>query len=251
MEPMRCLIIEDETPSVELLKDYIARLPEVLSFAAHCDNAREARRILKTEKMDVIFLDMELSGNMTGLDFLEFMDTDQMPPVIVTSGKSDFILESLEFRPRGIMQKGTRSFAFENFERIIRDILREKSLEINQTAAKIPTNSPELTYIILRIDGISQRIDLNQIKYVCADSGMSVYHLKEGTPLRVWDSLKKITNEILPPHYFARIHDKYIINKLFFQKAEWRDRQLWLTDGKSLPIGDTYLRDVKQFIEDV
>lgn len=246
---LNCLIVEDETPSVELLKDYIARMPDALCFAASCDNAREARRILKTEKIDIIFLDMELSGNMTGLDFLEFTDNEQLPPIIVTSGKSDFILESLEFRPRGIMQKGTRSFAYQNFERIVLDIVREKSFETQQNTTKKPIIDKELTYIVLRVDGTSRRIDLNQIKCISADNGMSVYHLTDGKTLRVWDSLKKIMSDIVPPQYFCRIHDKHIIGKQFFKKAEWRDRLLWLTDGTTLPIGDTYLKELKGFIE--
>ena len=249
MNQLNCLIVEDETPSVDLLKSYIERMPEALCFGANCDNAREARRILKTEKIDLLFLDMELSGNMTGLDFLEFMDNEQLPPIIVTSGKSDFILDSLEFRPRGIMQKGTRSFAFENFERLVLDIVREKSLETQQNPIKSPITDKESAYIVVRADGISHRLSCTQIKYISADSGMSVYNLSDGKTLRVWDSLKKIMNDLLPPQYFCRIHDKHIVGKQFFQKAEWRDRLLWLTDGAKLPIGETYLKELKGFIE--
>ncbi|MBL7815913.1 MAG: response regulator [Saprospiraceae bacterium] len=249
MEPLNCLIVEDETPSVELLKDYIERLPDVLRFIANCDNAREAKRILQAEKIDLIFLDMELSGSMTGIDFLDFLDRQTLPPVIITSGKLEYIAESFEFQPRGIMQKGTRSFSFNNFETLIRHIFKEKNLELNQNRVITTPQVPTLDFITLRIDGATQRINFNDIKYICADNGMSAFHLSEGKVLRSWDSLKKISADTLPPQYFCRIHDKYIIGRHYFKKAEWRDRSVQLTDGTQLPIGDTYLRDVKQFIE--
>jgi two-component SAPR family response regulator len=71
---IKCLILDDEPLAIDVIDNYLKRLPNTESF--QCNNAIDAFQILQREKIDLIFLDIEMPL-MSGLDFLKTM---QAPP---------------------------------------------------------------------------------------------------------------------------------------------------------------------------
>jgi DNA-binding LytR/AlgR family response regulator len=125
MKIHRCLIVEDELTAVELLKIYIEQMPDILTFAYTCDNANEAQRLLQKGDIDLIFLDMEISGRMNGLDFLQFTEHDpNRPPVIVTTGKKEYLPESFQYQVKAYLFK---PFSFDTFKKKVIDVVAQKN----------------------------------------------------------------------------------------------------------------------------
>ena len=75
---IKCLIVDDEPIARGILRNYCGQLPELL-IIAECGNALEARAVLLKEKIDVLFLDI----NMPFLDGLAFFETLKNPPQII------------------------------------------------------------------------------------------------------------------------------------------------------------------------
>ena len=59
MNKWRCLIVDDEPPAVKILKSYIESL-EYLEIIGTCSNAFQAIEILNNEKVDLMFLDINM-----------------------------------------------------------------------------------------------------------------------------------------------------------------------------------------------
>ena len=246
MNPLRCLVVEDELTAVELLKIYIEQMPETITFAHTCDTANEAQRLLQNGEIDLIFLDMEISGRMNGLDFLQFTESNVLrPPVIVTTGKKEYLAESFQYNVKGYLFK---PFSFETF--------KKKVLEV----AALPVNSKEIPkedtanfiFIKTTVKGhsITQKILFKQIKCVEARDKQAHYHLEDNSCLSVWDSLDSIVSKILPQGKSCRAHDKWLIgDKNFVKKIHWGDDFLVLTDGTEIPIGQTYKKELKKYLE--
>jgi DNA-binding LytR/AlgR family response regulator len=253
MNPLRCLIIEDEFTAVELLKIYIEQMSDVLTFAHSCDNANEALRLLQKGDIDLIFLDMEISGRMNGLDFLQFTENDpNRPPVIVTTGKKEYLPDSFEFKVKAYLFK---PFSFEIFKKKILEVIvmPQKLVETFKDDGKIEQPIPPQYFFIkttIKGQSVTQKIDFNQLKYIEARDKQAHYYLEDGTCLSVWDSLDSIVNKILPQGVCCRAHDKWLIgDKNFVKKIYWSDDRLIMTDGKEIPIGQTYKNGLKKFLE--
>ena len=247
MKPLRCLIIEDEIPALELLKMYMERMPDDLTVTQTCHTANDAHRILKNEGIDLIFLDMELSGRMNGIDFLQFTEENHhRPPVIVTTGKKEYLPESFEFNVKAYLFK---PFSFETFQKKVREVLG--ILQIKPLLGEKTKESADFIFIKVSEKGhsVTKKLELSKLKYIEAKDKQSHYHLEDGSKWSVWDSLDSISREILPQGMCCRVHDKWVIaSKKYIHEARWTDDYLLMTDNVKIPIGQTYKAGLKKYI---
>ena len=61
---MRCIAIDDEELALELLEDNISKV-DYLELAGSFNNPLEAIRVIQEQKIDLVFLDIQMPG-LTG-----------------------------------------------------------------------------------------------------------------------------------------------------------------------------------------
>ncbi|MGB0524004.1 MAG: LytR/AlgR family response regulator transcription factor, partial [Flammeovirgaceae bacterium] len=89
---INCLVVDDEPLAAGLLEKHIQQFAQ-LHLVASCWNAIQAFEILKKERIDLIFLDIQ----MPGLNGIEFVKSLQNPPsIIFTTAYRDYAVESYE-----------------------------------------------------------------------------------------------------------------------------------------------------------
>jgi DNA-binding LytR/AlgR family response regulator len=247
MNPLRCLIIEDEFTAIDLLKMYIDRKADTLVCTHVCDNANEALCILQENPIDLIFLDMEISGRMNGLDFLQFTEHNQQrPPIIVTTGKKEYLPESFQYRVKAYLFK---PFSFETFNKKIEDLLI--SLEKSDKKEAIKQAKSDFIFIKITEKGhaVTKKLAFSSLKYIEAKDKQAHYCMDDGSRWSVWDSLDTITKDILPEQTCCRAHDKWVIGaKAHIKEARWSDDYLLMTDGLKIPIGQTYKVNLRKYL---
>ncbi|HLL44062.1 MAG TPA: response regulator, partial [Segetibacter sp.] len=86
---LRCIAIDDEELALELLEDNIKKVP-FLQLVATCDNAIEALNIIQSEKVDLVFLDIQMPG-LTGLQFIQSLAIK--PRFILVTAYEKYALE--------------------------------------------------------------------------------------------------------------------------------------------------------------
>src|SRR5579859_3531069 len=87
---IRCLAIDDEKLVLDLLVDNIRQVP-FLHLVKACRNAMEAMAVMEAEKVDLIFIDIQ----MPRLNGLQFIQTLAQPPlVILITAYEQYALES-------------------------------------------------------------------------------------------------------------------------------------------------------------
>ena len=77
---MKCLLVDDEPLALDILESYIKKMPD-LELIGKCSNALEASEFLKNNKIDLMFLDIQMP-EITGLEFVRSLTN---PPLIVFS----------------------------------------------------------------------------------------------------------------------------------------------------------------------
>ena len=89
---IRTIIVDDEPLAQDVVETYISRIPE-LELVAKCNNALEANEVLKSERIDLMFLDIQMP-QLTGTDFLKSLP--HPPMVIFTTAYPNYALEGFE-----------------------------------------------------------------------------------------------------------------------------------------------------------
>ena len=86
---MKCIIIDDEPLALELLEDFISKVP-FLELVGSCSSGFEATTILQEQKIDLIFTDIEMP-DFSGIDFIKSLEVK--PLFIFTTAYSHYAVE--------------------------------------------------------------------------------------------------------------------------------------------------------------
>ena len=87
-----CLIVDDEPLARELIAEYVSKIPE-LEVVGTCGNALEASSFLAKERVDLLFLDINMPV-IKGIHF--FKNLVNKPQVIFTTAHREYALEGFE-----------------------------------------------------------------------------------------------------------------------------------------------------------
>lgn len=112
---INCIIVEDEPLAQERLKDYIIQIP-YLRLTAIYENSLDALVYIKTNPVDLVFLDIQLDG-ITGIQLLE--STTLNCQIIITTAYHEYALKGYELNITDYLLK---PFGFERFEQAVEKV---------------------------------------------------------------------------------------------------------------------------------
>lgn len=227
-----CLIIEDEPPAMQLLEDYVRKLP-MLELKGKFYDAIEALEYLKKQPADIIFLDINLPG-LSGLELAELIPKDQK--IIFTTAYAEHALDSFSFHVIDYLLKPV------SFKRFLQAI-QKLQLHILPTPAKEiqPVKQDELLFI--KTGRTVIRIQFSDIIYIEAHKEYLCIHTGRQKHL-VYKRMKEMASSL--PDSFVRIHNSYIVNLRHVQKL---GQQLVEVGGRELPVSAGYKEAFQQHIQ--
>jgi len=91
-QPYSCIIIEDEPLAMERTRNFVTKVP-FLKLAATFDNALMGLAYLKNNKVEVLFLDINMD-ELTGVELLESAKIESQ--VIITTAYQEYALKGYE-----------------------------------------------------------------------------------------------------------------------------------------------------------
>lgn len=224
---MTCIIIEDEIPAQNILRNFLGKLPNI-EIKGVFKAAIEANSFLNSEIVDVMFLDINLP-DISGMDFIKTIKNP--PAVIMTTAYPDYAVSSFELDT--IVDYLVKPFSFDRFIKAInkaRD--RVGKPESNDQEQKKET-------IFLNVDKTLHKIVLSDILYLESDRNYITVVTKT-QKLSYIDSLKNWV-EKLPEQQFIQIHKSFIINSGCVDKIS--GNELYVNTNR-LPIGRTYKQEL-------
>lgn len=235
---MTCIILDDEEISIRQLRNYIEKV-STLTLKTYFTDPNEALLYLESEKVDVIFLDMEMPNySIDGLDFIRIVGNSQH--YVFTTAYPEYALPSYEYNAIDFLHK---PFSFERFTKAVQRV--KQLLEVTTKDESAETT----TYTFVRGEGKLQRVDFDDICWIESErNGIWFY-----TETNRFNSAITISDikASLPHHQFVRIHKSYIIA---INKAETigKDMVFIRREGKlqEIPIGDAFRKDFNKSIED-
>jgi len=229
MMKIKCLIVDDEELALDVIEKHISHIP-TLKLVGRCDNAIEAISFLHENKVDLLFLDLNMP-ELNGLDLLKTLNNP--PKVILTTAYSEYALESYEF---GVVDYLLKPIKLERFIKAVNkavELFTLKEGNIN----KIPDYQEHK--ILIKEDQTSYNLSAGEINFIEAYGNYLKVHTEEKVYL-VRDTMQHMSDS-LSSNLFVRIHKRFIANLSKIRKI--KGNMLYLKDIE-LPIGNTYKRDV-------
>ncbi|MCR4860794.1 MAG: LytTR family DNA-binding domain-containing protein [Bacteroidales bacterium] len=239
MNKIRVLLVDDEPLALKQLEIYVSKTP-ILELVASCSSALEARRFLEEEDVDAMYLDI----NMPDISGMEFVRMLPSPPLVVfTTAYSEYAVEGFRV---GAVDYLLKPFSLADFAASADRLMQRLRSAADSTDAAPVTLQPQEDAIFFKSDYRTVRVRLSDITYL---EGMSeyvkVWYDGAAVPLLVLTRLKTV-QEKLPQGRFMRVHRSYIINLARIREVG-RDG-IVLDDGTSIPIGDLYRQDFKDYL---
>jgi two-component system, LytTR family, response regulator len=229
-----CLIVDDEQHAIDILVHYVSQTP-YLHLAATATNPIEALQIVNTQKIDLIFLDIQMP-ELTGIDFIKAIQGKA--DVILTTAYSEFALESYELNVVDYLLKPIR---FPRFLQAVQKVTNNEQDEAEETT------EIEDDYIFVKTEskGKLLKITLNEIDYI---EGMKNYVAIYcgGKKTLVYTSMKEL-EERLPHKSFIRVHKSFIIPIAKITGLEGNLLRLKNVTAE-VQIGESYKSDLMEII---
>ncbi len=218
---MNCIIIEDEKPAQNILKNFIKKVPNIELLNCF-QTANSAYNFLKETEVDFIFLDINLP-DILGIDFIKTIKNP--PQIIITTAYPDYALDSFELET--IIDYLVKPFSFDRFLKSIR--------KVEKTRTNITTKILDHTF--LNIDKTLYKLFFKDILYIESDRNYVVFVTIDKKHVLI-DTLKNWNSKL--PEYFLQSHKSYIVNLNHVEKISGNEVYIY---KKRIPIGRTFKSD--------
>src|SRR6195952_61095 len=150
MDKYTCIIIEDEPLALDKTKVFVNKIP-FLHLSATFDNALNGLAYLQNNKVDVLFLDINMD-ELSGIELLESSKIDSQ--VIITTAYREYALKGYELRITDYLLK---PFTFNRFLQAV----NKAQENLSQRVA-----DKQLDFIFVKTENRLEKIMLNEIVYI-------------------------------------------------------------------------------------
>jgi DNA-binding LytR/AlgR family response regulator len=231
---IKCLIVDDEKPARDLLKQYCNEI-FFLEVRGECKNAYETMDRLTNEKIDLLFLDIKMP-KLTGLQLLRSLNNP--PFVIITTAYREYAFEGFELEVLDYLKKPF------SFERFLKSVLKVKKLYEQRITAEASeetnlSNNPE--FLFVKTDKIFYKIVPGQLMYVEAMGDYAHFYTKTEKYV-IYITMKKV-EQILPSDQFIRVHRSFVVA---LRHIDYVEGNIIHIGDKEVPIGKSFRDDFKK-----
>src|SRR5690349_16985884 len=212
---MRLLIVDDESPARERLRDMLGQLGdcEVIGEAA---NGNDALNACATLKPDVVLLDVRMPG-LWGVEVAQHLATlDDAPAVIFTTAYGDHAIEAFDAQAIGYLLKPIRK---EKLSRALTHASRISTSRLIQ-ATRSANIEHRREHVCARLGEQLRLIPIGEIYYFFADQKYVTVHHKGGQDL-IDEPLKELGAEFTAE--FVRIHRNALVAEKYIAAIERTD----------------------------
>ena len=221
---MKILIVEDDPFVADDLKDKLEQLQyRITGIAESYDAALES---IRANKPDLALLDIELKGELTGIDLSEQLNKQGIPFIYLSS-----------IQDLNTYYKAKDTGPIKNLAKPIDLVnLRNALLDVG-TPAAAPLIQEELLHFFTDKDGIRKRVEPGQIVYLEAARSYCDIYFEDKTRSTLSTAMGNVAKKLDHPD-LVQISRFHYINRKHIR--EFRGNEVKLTVGSFLRISDSY-----------
>ncbi len=218
---IKCIALDDEPLALDIIQAFMNKVPGFSLMKVFTD-VFEASSYLKTNQVDLIFLDI----NMRDVNGIKFFQSLSNPPILIfTTAYSQYAVQGFELDATDYLLK---PFSFERFEIALKKVKENYELKL------LKVNKEEEA-IFVRAEYSLVKIPISDILYI-ESLGDYIKIITGNKPIVTHSTMKSIL-EKLPQGKFSRVHRSFVVPHAKIDSI--RNRKICIGDIK-IPVGDTY-----------
>ncbi|MBD2757058.1 LytR/AlgR family response regulator transcription factor [Spirosoma validum] len=246
---LSCIAVDDEPLALGLVCAFIEKTP-FLGLKGRFSSAVEALQFLLQQRVDVIFLDIQMP-DLTGLELARVLERSNTGPrptrIVFTTAFDQFALDGFRVDALDYLLKPF------NYEEFLRAASKARNyFELVQRTeptpvAVLPAAPVEIgeDYLFLKVEYQLVRIAYSDILYIEGlKDYVKVYRQSDSKPLLSLTSLKTL-EEKLPARQFMRVHRSFIVALDRINSVTRNSVQIGPT---TIPVSDQYKDVFSEFI---
>ncbi|MBP6362123.1 MAG: response regulator transcription factor [Novosphingobium sp.] len=222
---IRTIIVDDEKLAIQGLQLRLEKFADV-EIIDTCSNGREAIRKIKTEKPDLVFLDIQMPG-FDGFSVVKGIMEIEPPLIVFVTAYQEHAVRAFEANAVNYLMKPVDEDKLADTMERVRLRIAEKAAseeaeklktvlaEVAPDAMEAMPDEPELTaryekLINIKDRGQIFRVDVDSIERIeAAGDYMCIYTADNSLILR--ETMKDLERR-LDPRVFQRVHRSWIVN---------------------------------------
>jgi DNA-binding LytR/AlgR family response regulator len=232
MGALNCIVVEDNNKQSALLKEYIAKIPN-LSFSARCESAADVYTLVTQYRANIIFWDIRLLDNRI---MHRLKESGYYPIVICIADKQE---QDEKVTETDVFSFLNRPLSFERFLSTmnkIRDYL----------STTIYIHHRNNRFVFVKSEYKIIKVNFEDILFCEGMKDYTQIYIKgRPEPILTLNNLKSFSFK-LPSEEFIRVHRSYIVSLTHIDSIA---RNEIYVGKKIIPIGDSFKDDFYQIIE--
>jgi len=255
------LIVDDEPLGLNELKYMLSRYNDV-NVAFESDNMSEALQLLERHELDLVFLDIEMDNEKSGLKIARKISEQESPPkIIFVTAHPQHALKAYDFQPLHYLLKPISEEKLDQAVQRVRDTLdgENHSLHVETygkkiDAAQLMKPAKKITIKYKTQDQYNDTIrptvylTANEILYIHKDklSNTTNVFTVDGKQFEGVRQTLKSFEGLLADNDFFRIHTSYLVNLEYVQGLKPRisgdENNLLILKGSAVELSVSKLK---------
>ena len=237
IQKISCIIVDDEPMALNLVESYVEKTP-FLSLKKKCESAIEAMEFIKSEPVDLLFLDIQMP-DLTGIEFSKMLPKETR--VIFTTAFDQYALEGFKVEALDYLLK---PFDYAEFLAAANKAHTWFNL-INTKSESVVSDEKE--FLFVKSEYKQLRIKLADVLYFEGWKDYIKIWVKDNPkPILTLMSLKSLEEE-LPETHFMRVHRSFIVS---LKNVEEVERSQIIINEQRITVSDQYKPKFLEFIND-
>jgi two-component system LytT family response regulator len=248
---MKCIIVDDAPQARELLRMMLHDLTDDIEIVGEAADLEEAIQLIKTEKPEVVFLDIEMPGK-SGLQILEELSKDEVTfEIIFVTAYHQYAIQAFRLSAMDYLLKPVRTQELK--EALIK---AGKQLMLRQSSDRLKVLIGNLALqdqhtLCIPVNYGYDYLPLAEVEFIEADRAYSIIHLNGGTHKIVTKPLAYFEETLQSLEAFVKIHRSYLINlsymDSYIKKSE--GGLVSFKSGKKAEVSRSYRKTFLEKIE--
>jgi len=230
---INCCIVDDEPLALGLLERYVDKT-EFLELKGKCNSAFEAIKILNNNKIDVLFLDIQMP-DINGLEFSKVIDPKIK--IVFTTAFDQYAIDGYKVNALDYLLK---PISYDEFEA---SALKCQDSILSSTSVEQNTQQ----FIFVKSEYKQVKIELSNILYIEGLKDYVKIWLKDQTkPILTIMSLKLLEQSLSTN--FMRIHRSFIV--ALDKVTSFEKGQVLIGDSVRVTVAEQYKKKFNIFLSD-